>query len=400
MGLDDKDREILGHLLGKIDNDSLVDLIGAERFGKVVGAAADKAEPYKPPQSWTLRELIKQYPDYRDPLIDGLLRRGEIMNVISAAKRGKTWLIMDLAISVASGNPWLGFPVKQGAVLVLDNELHPETISQRGKKIVEERQFELDVFGDNIHYLVMRGCLRDIDLICQDITNFKYPVSLVVIDALYRTYPEKTDENDNGTMAVLYNKLDKAILKLNAGMVLVHHASKGNQSSKALTDVGSGAGAFGRATDTHMILRPHEEDDVVVAEAVPRTFPQPRPRCLRYQYPLWVEAADLDPAKLAGLNGKKKKSDATPPVAPIGAQELVEKFVTNEKRTVKQVYSSAKLAGHSLGVNNVRDMLQSAFISGFVHQDKAKHGTLVYWVGEAELFPDAHDEPDTEIHTT
>src|SRR6185369_1787645 len=76
---------------------------------------------------------------------------------------------------------------------------------------------------------------------------------LIVVDAFYRTLPMETNENDNGTMANLYNHLDHIGGKLHSGFSLIHHASKGNQSEKAITDVGSGAGAQSRATDTHLI---------------------------------------------------------------------------------------------------------------------------------------------------
>ena len=41
-------------------------------------------------------------------------------------------------------------------------------------------------------------------------------------------------------------------------------ASKGDQSGKSTTDVGSGAGSQSRAADTHLIIRQHEQEDVAV----------------------------------------------------------------------------------------------------------------------------------------
>ena len=73
----------------------------------------------------------------------------------------------------------------------------------------------------------------------------------------------RADENDNGTMASLYNYLDSIADYLKCCFVLIHHTSKGNQFLKDIIDVGAGAGAQSRATDTHLILRRHEEGDVV-----------------------------------------------------------------------------------------------------------------------------------------
>jgi hypothetical protein len=49
-------------------------------------------------------------------------------------------------------------------------------------------------------------------------------------------------------------------------------------------DVGGGAGAQSRATDTHLVLRPHEEDNVVVRNAAVRTWAPIVPMWLRLAY--------------------------------------------------------------------------------------------------------------------
>lgn len=45
----------------------------------------------------SLADLVARYPDLRPPVIHGLLRRGETMNVIAPSKLGKSWLVTDLA---------------------------------------------------------------------------------------------------------------------------------------------------------------------------------------------------------------------------------------------------------------------------------------------------------------
>jgi hypothetical protein len=64
--------------------------------------------------------------------------------------------------------------------------------------------------------------------------------------------------------AVGLDGIDGYAAFLNAGWVNIHHTSKGDQSGKNTTDVGSGAGSQSRAADTHLIIRQHEENDVAV----------------------------------------------------------------------------------------------------------------------------------------
>ncbi len=59
--------------------------------------------------------------------------------------------------------------------------------------------------------------------------------------------PAGIDENDNAAMSQVYNAIDRYAEMLQASFILVHHSSKGSQSGKSVTDVGSGAGAISRA---------------------------------------------------------------------------------------------------------------------------------------------------------
>ena len=80
---------------------------------------------------FTAAELLRSFECLKEPLIDGLLRRTEIMNVVAAPKTGKSWFILQLAHSLVMGWDFLGFPCKKCKVLIMDNELHKATIASR-----------------------------------------------------------------------------------------------------------------------------------------------------------------------------------------------------------------------------------------------------------------------------
>ncbi len=85
----------------------------APKFWKPIPAsqlqpAADNTIPWG--------QLIDRHPTLQQPLIEGLLRRGETMNVIANSKARKSWLLVDLAVAIAHGRPWLGkFPTPRAA---------------------------------------------------------------------------------------------------------------------------------------------------------------------------------------------------------------------------------------------------------------------------------------------
>lgn len=251
-------------------------------------------------------DLVEQNPRMRDPIIDGILRRGETANFIAAAKVGKSFLATGLAWSIATGDPWLGHDVAQGRVAIIDNELHPQTLASRLYRVATDQMIDVLDHRDAIDTFSLRGVNMDINAMgdrLAEIEPGKY--NLVILDALYRTLPQGVSENDNAGMMQIYNKLDQYAARWDCAICVVHHSSKGEQTSKSVVDVGAGAGAIARAADTHLVIRPHEEDDLSVLEVVTRSFKSPPPRSIRFDWPLW-STVSADPV----LKVQKTRGDA------------------------------------------------------------------------------------------
>lgn len=259
-------------------------------------------------------DLIEQYPDLRDPVVEGIFRRGETINIIAKSKIGKSWFGYGLGFSIAFGRDWLGrFRTQRGRVLLLDNELHRETLSSRLSAVMSAMGLRHHDSRGWFDVIALRGRSRDIHAIgriLQRIPRDKY--SLIIVDAFYRLLPDGTSENDNAQMTAVYNAVDRYGDQTGAAISLIHHATKGGQSDKDVTDVGSGAGAISRAADTHLILRPHEEPGAVVLAAKTRSWQEPTPMGLRWEFPTWMPDENLDPELLKGrrMPGDERKQAA------------------------------------------------------------------------------------------
>lgn len=331
-------RQLLGLGYGQVMPEQQVDF---SRLNTTTGATSDQqqkpSEP-APPPFLTLGELVEKYPKMRPALIHGFLRRGETMNIIAPPKTGKSWLVTDLALAVATGTPWFGFPCEKGRVLIIDNELHSETSANRIPKVVEARGFDLAKVKNDICIDNQRGRLGNIEDLASKIEILKpYGFKLIIIDAFYRAMPKGTDENDNGTVAGIYNLIDRYAAALDCAFVLIHHTSKGNQSLKSVTDVGAGAGSQSRASDAHVILRRHKEDGVVVMDSVVRSFPSVRPVCLRWNWPVWNRDDALNPEE---LDGKKEEHNGSNDPEPSTLAERLVELVDNEHPMSKGVFIS------------------------------------------------------------
>ncbi len=264
-----------------------------------------------------LGTLKRRFPEMRPVLIDGFLRIGETMNIIAAPKTGKSWLVTQLAICVASGTDWFGHTCAPGRVLLIDNELHEETSANRIPLVVDAMRKVnpgLPNVDDMIDVWNLRGKWKSIADLSAWLPRFRDAgYRMIVIDAFYRALPKDTDENDNGSIAGIYNLIDTFAKQVGCSFVLIHHTSKGNQSQKSITDVGAGAGSQSRAADTHLVLREHKDDGFLVLEAVVRSFPRQEPIVLQKAFPLMVPDYDRSPEDLAGKAEIGVKKDDPPP---------------------------------------------------------------------------------------
>ena len=66
--------------------------------------------------TFSFADLRAKYPDLKPPLIDGLARIGETINIIANPKVGKSWFTYYLALCVITGRPVFGrFATTPGA---------------------------------------------------------------------------------------------------------------------------------------------------------------------------------------------------------------------------------------------------------------------------------------------
>ncbi len=326
-------------------------------------------------------QLMKDYTSMCKPVIHGLLREGEIMNVIAAPKTGKSWLVLDLALSVVTGRPWLEFPTECGRVLLMDNELHAETLANRIPRVAGAMQLPPANWGEDFYVEPLRGRLQD--LFRMEEYFKKLPpgqFKLIILDAFYRFMPRDMDENDNGTMANLYNVLDRVAGHLKAAFVLIHHTTKGLQSDKGVTDVGAGAGSQSRAADCHLVLRPHEQEGCLSVDAVARSWPSPASFVLRQAFPLWVPDHTLDPSDLKKPKRKQSRSsreDAPDePLPDWTPDSFVEAFLDAEGKSRPAIL----MAANEQGLSDYRagKFLERAEALGLVQRWSLGHNRVGY----------------------
>jgi len=310
-----------------------------------------EAEPPRPTYVSAIA-LVDAFPTQRETIIEGLLRRGESGTLISAPKMWKSWLLTDIALSVATGHDVLSkFRTRQGRVLYLDYELQPATLAKRIQKVAEASCIDLQELGDFLVIESLRGKRLDALRLGQYIEHIKpEEFNLIVLDPLYRMYPREFDENSNVAMAELFTALQGYAETLNVAILTVHHTSKGLQSEKSITDIGAGAGAQARAADCHLAIRQHNEPNAAVIAGVVRSFAPFEPFALRWEYPKWQLAPDLDPNDLkkpTTRRTRQEKAPKEPPPPKWDVDQFVDAFISEQPRPRTKIIAEAKANGMS-----------------------------------------------------
>lgn len=236
-------------------------------------------------------------------LVAGMLHQGSKLAVGGGSKSFKTWTLLDLALSVAHGREWLGNETAKGQVLFLNFEIQAWSMQKRIAAIASAKGIEIE--RGQLSFMNLRGKAAHYGTLLPQIKEqARTGYSLIVLDPIYKLYGG-TDENSAGDVARLLNALEDLAVSTGAAVAFGAHFSKGNQAGKESIDRISGSGVFARDPDSLLVFTRHEEEDAFTVEATLRNFAPLDPFVVRWQHPLMMPDAQLDPTKLKQAGGRK-----------------------------------------------------------------------------------------------
>jgi hypothetical protein len=266
------------------------------------GSVSDHS-PYLPDTVDASGLVLDELPPDPPYIVEGIFHQGSKMVLAGSSKAGKTWSLIDLAISVASGEEWWGFSTTKCPVLYVNFEIQPAFFHRRVALIKETRGIELALGALQIVHL--RGIRLTAELFGLAVTErFKDAgFGLVILDPLYKLAVGK-DENSTATISAIADVIDGITTSCNAAVAYGAHFSKGNQAAKEAIDRINGSGVTGRDADSILTLTKHQEENCATLEAVLRNCPPMVPKVMRWSFPLMQEAQELNPADLKKVGGR------------------------------------------------------------------------------------------------
>jgi hypothetical protein len=290
------------------------------------------AVPPPLPEIVTLREFAASPPVAPPQIIEGILHQGCKMILGGTSKSNKSWCLLDLALSVAGGQPWWGRKCTKLPVVYINFELHNWAIAQRMTALCMARP-ECKDMGDTLHLWNLRGHNADLTLLRPKLEEqlSRHQFGLIILDPAYKVLGNR-DENANGEIADLMNQFEALAQASGAAVVVAHHFAKGDSTAKNAMDRMSGAGAWVRDPDSIMILTPHEEPDCFTVTSILRNLPQLPEFVVAWDYPLMRVAKDLNPEALRRPQAKNKVCSD---------KEFVDAVITDDPKAFKAIAADA-----------------------------------------------------------
>jgi hypothetical protein len=241
-------------------------------------------------------------------LVSGVLHQGSKLILGGSSKSYKTWTLTDLAVSVASGTPWLGFPTTPGKVLYVNLEIQAGFFQTRLKSVIGARQADV---ASRLEIWNLRGYAADYSVLIPKIRERVKDQghALIILDPTYKLLGN-ADENSATDISALLYAVESLAVSAGAAVAMAGHFGKGNASAKDTIDRISGSGVFARDPDSLVFFTKHEEEGAFTVEMILRNFPPVPPLVAKWDWPLFRRKDELDPSRLKQTAGRRPQYSA------------------------------------------------------------------------------------------
>lgn len=263
----------------------------------------DEAVKDELPEIQDAANLLPYEPVLPPLLIDGLLHQGSKLSLGGSSKAYKSWTLINIAASLATGADFMGMETTRCKVLYVNFEIAPCFMHQRLNMLLTSRLLFpepgwLDVWN-------LRGYSAPYSVIIPKIIKRARDkgYGLIIIDPSYKLFDANADENSAVDVANIMNAFDTITTQTAAAVAFGAHFAKGNAAAKEAIDRVSGSGVFARDPDSCLTFTKHKEEDCFTVEASLRNLPPLAPFVVRWEYPRFQRDESLNPAQLKQAGG-------------------------------------------------------------------------------------------------
>jgi len=181
-------------------------------------------------------DLTQSYNTPPEPIVEYLLYEGGVSLVAGTDGVGKTWFVLQMAYSIASGTSFLDFQVRKKEVLLIQFELSLEQLSNRVKAVQtnfpDDTRVHIARFDDNDmmftdQWQKIRDTIDDIGL--KD--------GVIIVDNIYTSTNQ--DLSDNNALQQILSMIQLIKSTTGNSIVLVgHHNKSSNHDEEPILSKG------------------------------------------------------------------------------------------------------------------------------------------------------------------
>lgn len=295
-------------------------------------------------------------------LVKDILPEGGFIGLYGDSYAGKSYLAIDMAMSVASGHPWHGHVVEPGFVIYIAAE-GGHGIRKRAQAWCKLNGINPNVpqIGWMLQSVPIHPSSEEMDIMLSRLED-EIPARpvLVVIDTLARCFPIAGNENQQEDMGQFVAGVDRLRTEYDAAVIAVHHTRVDNDRERGST-------AFRGAADTMILVRKSNENELTMKCTKQKDFDEFEPIILDFQK---VEGAtpELNSAALM-MNGGGRLDQAIRGI-----------FVEGEQVARRDIYDRLRVSGTRLVMKTLQRHLNDLVQNGELSR---KNG--IYWKNEGHV---------------
>jgi hypothetical protein len=287
-----------------------------------------------------------QPPPLQKSTVGGVFTRPSLNLLVGAPGVKKTWLALDLAVSVATGQPWLGHPTEAAPVLILDEEGGLQRTWERLGRVMRGHSAPAETpvyFIPPSSFNFSRQ--ESADSLAARANSLG--VGLIIIDALVNIMPG-CDENNVLSVQPVLDNLRYLARQTGATVVVIHHTNK--------QGIFRGSTSLSSGVDHLLLVESSPQEDLVELTT--------------------VKARDVEPVALTALchftadSFHATRTDHLPPIKlSTPALALLKDLAQRGSAPISALSSADRTASRT------RTLLSELTAAGFVVRNPGSRGT-------------------------
>lgn len=203
-------------------------------------------------------------------LIKGILTRNEVSFLLGESQSGKSFLCIDMALSIARGTEWFGRRVVKGGVVYQAGE---SATGVRRKRLPAYRKHHACA-GDQVPFVLLQNPVdfynsdEQVEEFIAECQHWKktmpVPLELIVIDTFNKATPG-ANENDGKDVGMVLARCERVRKATGAHVMLVHHLNAGGTKARGHTSL---FGNVENVVTVRKVIDSKDKDDRQIREWV------------------------------------------------------------------------------------------------------------------------------------